>query len=143
MFLHEVVELIDGDADTSPYVDRGQLAAPAELVQSASSDREIVIAGVGIGTGIAAVDRDEGRVDISVPPHTFRVNEAGMSYGSAEDANSPDKAPDLIFAIGTTGTEGYVRKADLDEPDPRSPARLRRTFRRAGTSRCMRRTERQ
>jgi hypothetical protein len=55
------------------------------------------------------------------PPTPFPVNSAGLTYGSAADADSPENEPDLIFVLGTNGHDGYVRRSDLDGPTPSSP----------------------
>ncbi|MDR0916547.1 MAG: hypothetical protein LBN02_05090 [Oscillospiraceae bacterium] len=47
-------------------------------------------------------------------PSTTAVNENGQTYGSGHvnDPSNPD-IPDLIFALGVDGTDGYVYKTDL------------------------------
>lgn len=48
-------------------------------------------------------------------------NEAGLTYGSAAKAKSPQDEPDLILAEATNGRIGYVLRTDLEGPTPRSP----------------------
>ncbi|XAS65664.1 hypothetical protein ACOM2C_02495 [Pseudarthrobacter sp. So.54] len=53
----------------------------------------------------------------------FARNAAGLTYGSAAKAVSPETEPDLIQAQGEGGVEGYVFKRDLDyQPTFKSPA---------------------
>lgn len=51
----------------------------------------------------------------------YSVNEFGQTYGSAVYAVSPETEPDLIAAVGTGGTEGYVYSKDLQEDMPSTP----------------------
>lgn len=44
----------------------------------------------------------------------FKLNDSGLSYGSALYATSPENEPDLILVVATNGLEGYVYKSDLD-----------------------------
>lgn len=44
----------------------------------------------------------------------YPINAAGLTYGSLEDANSPEDAPDLILVEAQDGTTGYVKRAELD-----------------------------
>jgi hypothetical protein len=71
---------------------------------------------LAVGAGIVP------RLDRPAAPHDFPRNENGESYGSASDAASPDDQPDLISAVGADGTEGFVKRTDLELPDPSSPA---------------------
>ncbi|MFJ7186014.1 peptidase M56 BlaR1 [Lysinibacillus xylanilyticus] len=48
-------------------------------------------------------------------------NGQGLTYGSASDASSYEDEPDLIRAIGIDGTTGYVKKDDLNGPQPKTP----------------------
>jgi hypothetical protein len=57
----------------------------------------------------------------SVQVPSFPKNKNGQTYGSASDPTSPETEPDLIKAYGVDGTEGYVRKTDLDGEKPRNP----------------------
>lgn len=46
--------------------------------------------------------------------YPFKANEAGMTYGTLDDA--PDgQEPDLIFARATNGKSGFISKAEWDE----------------------------
>ena len=49
--------------------------------------------------------------------YELQKNSRGQTYGSS-DGNDPD----LIQVIGNRGKIGYVRKTDLDEIAPKSPA---------------------
>lgn len=51
----------------------------------------------------------------------FPENPQGQRYGSEADAATPQDAPDLISACGVDGRTGYVRRADLRGPEPRTP----------------------
>lgn len=50
----------------------------------------------------------------------YSVNEQGQTYGSETYPPGVKKEPDLIGAIGTNGTQGYVKSIDL-EPTFSSP----------------------
>lgn len=80
--------------------------------------------------GVAAVATQdvfipsEARVDKNVgrPAPDYPRNSAGLTYGSAAKAVSPETEPDLISAVGDDGVSGYVYAADLDyQPDFKSP----------------------
>ncbi|WP_328811714.1 hypothetical protein [Rhodococcus sp. NBC_00294] len=49
-------------------------------------------------------------------PAARGTNEQGESYGSGEDAKVDAELPDLVLAYGTDGQLGYVRAADIAEP---------------------------
>lgn len=51
----------------------------------------------------------------------IRVNAFGETYGSAVDAATPQDEPDLILVVTTKGQEGYVRRSDLELPEPKTP----------------------
>lgn len=51
----------------------------------------------------------------------YEKNTQGETFGSAMDAASPADEPDLITAVGDGGSIGYVKKADLDQGQPKSP----------------------
>lgn len=51
----------------------------------------------------------------------IRTNPSGETYGSAVDAAKPQDEPDLILVVATNGKEGYVRRSDLELPEPRTP----------------------
>ncbi|MFK3938015.1 peptidase M56 BlaR1 [Alkalihalobacillus sp. NPDC078783] len=44
----------------------------------------------------------------------YSLNDSGETYGSALYSTSSADEPDLIQAIGVDGTEGYIKKVDLD-----------------------------
>ena len=81
---------------------------------------------------------------VLVAPHPrathagWPTNSAGLTYGSAADAVSPDSEPDLIWVEATNGMTGYAYRTDLEGPDPSSPAEaLRRQKARAGSARSI------
>lgn len=43
----------------------------------------------------------------------YKVNESGQTYGSEIFASSREYVPDLIWAVGIDGTEGYIKKEEL------------------------------
>ncbi|MDI6799550.1 MAG: hypothetical protein QMD53_02615 [Actinomycetota bacterium] len=49
-------------------------------------------------------------------------NNLGVTYGSGLDAVSPEDEPDLIKVEATNGKVGYAYRADLEGPEPSSPA---------------------
>lgn len=51
----------------------------------------------------------------------FGTNPSGQTYGSAMEAISPDKEPDLIQADATNGKQGYVKKFELEGSQPKTP----------------------
>lgn len=51
----------------------------------------------------------------------YEVNENGQTYGSAIKSGSVETEPDLIAAVGTDGTEGYVYAKDLQKDMPQTP----------------------
>lgn len=81
---------------------------------------------IGAATGFAATSATASAVNaenkqgerVSKP---FAKNAQGETFGSAMDAASPADEPDLIRAVGDGGTIGYVKKADLDQGQPKSP----------------------
>lgn len=62
-----------------------------------------------------------GSFHIGAKNINYPKNKNGQTYGSAADATSPETKPELISAIGVDGTEGYVRKQDIDGEQPKSP----------------------
>lgn len=46
----------------------------------------------------------------------FPVNAYGLSWGSSADFTDPADAPDLIAALGKSGSSGYILKSDQDIP---------------------------
>jgi uncharacterized protein YxeA len=52
---------------------------------------------------------------------SFPKNESGQTYGSSANAATLRTEPDLISAYGIDGKKGYVKKADLYEPMPKTP----------------------
>ena len=58
------------------------------------------------------------------PSATFGVNAAGETFGSALKAATPEDEPDLIAVQAASGSDGYVKKDQLDDtqtPDFASP----------------------
>jgi hypothetical protein len=55
------------------------------------------------------------------PDPGYRRNASGETYGSAAEAWSPDRVPDLILVGFDQGREGYVKKKDLDSPKFTNP----------------------
>jgi len=51
----------------------------------------------------------------------YQVNESGQTYGSNMEAESIETEPDLIYACGTNGISGYVKKSDLNGDMPKTP----------------------
>lgn len=51
----------------------------------------------------------------------YKVNDSGQTYGSGIYAVSFETEPDLIAAVGTDGTEGYVYAKDLHKDMPQTP----------------------
>lgn len=49
-----------------------------------------------------------------MPEPTYKTNAVGQTYGSASNATSPDKEPDLILVVASNGVEGFVLKSELD-----------------------------
>lgn len=52
----------------------------------------------------------------------YAVNTAGQTYGSALSARSHKERPDLISAVGSHGTVGYIYSSDLDAGEPITPS---------------------
>ncbi len=50
----------------------------------------------------------------------YQVNENGETYGSSMKAESIETEPDLIWACGTKGESGYVKKSDLNGDMPKT-----------------------
>lgn len=51
----------------------------------------------------------------------YKTNKSGQTYGSDMNCTSIGQEPDLIQAIGSDGTEGYVLSKDLNGDMPKSP----------------------
>lgn len=92
----------------------------ATVVLSASAG----VLGLGAGVAVAVgpvllaptgLNAGSGSATEPMPDPTYAVNQDGLTYGSARQANSPGTEPDLIQAVATNGAEGYVLKSDLDE----------------------------
>ncbi|MCG9969531.1 hypothetical protein L9W92_16125 [Pelotomaculum terephthalicicum JT] len=45
------------------------------------------------------------------------LNQYGQTYGSLTNATSPETEPDLIAATGVDGTNGYVKRTEVEEFD--------------------------
>ncbi|MBS42714.1 MAG: hypothetical protein CMH83_06020 [Nocardioides sp.] len=82
-------------------------------------------AGVALGVaglaGLSAAFAEDATTEPPSPTSStveLEVNEFGETYGSAEESKVD---PDLVRAIATNGTVGYVRASDLNGPEPLSP----------------------
>ena len=64
----------------------------------------------------------EERTVKSLGDEGYAVNTAGQTYGSALSARSHKERPDLISAVGSHGTVGYVYSSDLDAGEPITPS---------------------
>lgn len=53
--------------------------------------------------------------------YVFPKNQYGQTYGSKLNAISTETEPDLIAATGVDGTNGYVKRTDLEQPLPKTP----------------------
>lgn len=83
------------------------------------------VAGLAVGAAVATslppveapkgVSAVAGISSTPMPAPVFSKNAKGLTYGSALKATSPDTEPDLISAVTSKGTAGYVYKTDLDE----------------------------
>ncbi|GAB3588695.1 hypothetical protein [Calidifontibacter terrae] len=51
----------------------------------------------------------------------YKVNAAGLTYGSDADAAAAGVEPDLVLVVATNGKTGYVLNSDLNGPQPTSP----------------------
>ncbi len=93
----------------------------AALVATGAS--VVLVLGGAVGVGYAAATSGSSVTQAADGPAApvFPRNDAGLTYGSELDAQTPDQAPDLIAAIATNGREGYVRRADLYPQLPTSP----------------------
>ncbi|MFT4281506.1 hypothetical protein [Microbacterium sp.] len=60
-------------------------------------------------TGVASAEESQ-----PMPEPSYEKNSAGLTYGSAAVASSPNNEPDLIQAETTDGRTGYVLKVELD-----------------------------
>ena len=86
----------------------------------------VIALAVGIAGGAAAVSAvptlmapdgvraAEGVPSTPQPAPEYNTNSSGETYGSALIAISPESEPDLILAVATNGTVGYLRKTELD-----------------------------
>jgi hypothetical protein len=89
----------------------------------------LVLAGIlGLGAGAAVASGPSvlspaglhpasGIQSVPIPAPTYPANANGQTYGSAEKAISSATEPDLIQAVASNGTVGYVSKAQLDQAD--------------------------
>lgn len=75
----------------------------------------VIAAGLIAGMGVsAALAQSSGSLPfLHKSGDEYPRNAAGMTYGSALDAQSPDSEPDLILVIAANGEEGYAKKVDL------------------------------
>ena len=58
----------------------------------------------------------------SVSKVAWPRNASGLTYGSELQATTTDQLPDLILATATNGKDGYVRRLDLYQIGPTTPA---------------------
>ncbi|MDQ0208616.1 peptidase M56 BlaR1 [Alkalicoccobacillus murimartini] len=65
---------------------------------------------IGILVGVFSLQTAFGGQEIT----DYSINDSGKTYGSALFVETAEEEPDLISAIGLDGTEGYVKKTDLD-----------------------------
>lgn len=82
-----------------------------------------LIVGLVAGSAAAASTlglRVKGSDDQNRLLPTFSRNESGQTFGSLKGILDVD-APDLVQAVASDGTEGYVLKTDLMEPLPADP----------------------
>lgn len=77
-------------------------------------------AGVLLGTFLAIFSLMNVSAKTSAAS-AYPQNEAGQTYGSDKLATSFEKEPDLIAAVGTDGTRGYVKATDLYGELPQTP----------------------
>ena len=76
----------------------------------------VLVAGIALGTlGIHYTTAHAGS------NYVFPKNQYGQTYGSKANATSPETEPDLIAATGVDGTNGYVKRTDLEQPLPKTP----------------------
>jgi hypothetical protein len=82
----------------------------------------IILAGLGVGTAVAAVSGGsevraipvaEGSAVSKLAAPDFKTNERGHTYGSIAEVNGQAVEPDLISALATNGSLGYVSNAEL------------------------------
>lgn len=78
-------------------------------------------AGVGIATAQgwsvltpAGLEATDGVDSEHAPVPSYPTNKAGLTYGSAAHAISPETEPDLILVETEDGQTGYVYKTELD-----------------------------
>jgi len=87
----------------------------------------LLIGAAGAGSGVAyalvANAPDLPPAGVSTEPDgvpaprivpDYPMNALGLTYGSVEEANSPQDEPDLILVTTQNGTRGYVLKTELD-----------------------------
>ncbi len=82
-----------------------------------------VVGGLG-GTALASIGAQimppagvaatPGGAPAPIVQPNYPKNASGLTYGSLEEANSPDSAPDLILVEATNGRVGYVLRTALD-----------------------------
>jgi hypothetical protein len=79
-----------------------------------------MLSGVAFASGAlqplppAGVAAEPGGAPAPAVTPDYPRNASGLTYGSLEQANSPDSAPDLILVEATNGKQGYVLKTVLD-----------------------------
>lgn len=91
-----------------------------KLFLKRSSFVVLLIAGIAAGSfAYAAISSAISQEN--APEHNYPKNEIGETYGSLSDAESDEKVPDLIKAVGEDGNVGYVRASDLFGETPKTP----------------------
>jgi len=83
----------------------------------------LTVGGIALGTtasvAITALTETQYLSEHSAP--AYETNDRGLTFGSVEDARTPDEEPDLILVVATNGERGYALKTDLEGPTPSSP----------------------
>ena len=79
----------------------------------------VIIFALAFGFPESEVDKiNVGRGEVT-DIHEFEVNERGQTFGySQTNEDATPLFPDLVFAIGVDGTEGYVLLEDLNANGP-------------------------
>jgi len=95
--------------------------ATAALVAGAAVCVLVANSASAAGSGPSAAPRLPAIPYSDGPGHGYPVNSHGQSYGSSADAPAHGGEPDLIAAIATNGMHGYVKRADLQSPQPKNP----------------------
>jgi len=82
----------------------------------------LIILTAGMSIGAFAFASANAYLNRSLAPApNYPKNEFGQTYGSGLDATSLDTEPVLMKAYGIDGTLGYVKSADLNGVQPKTP----------------------